>query len=113
MGQPIDYPVDLKSRTKSVKLTLSSGAGSVPVAKDTGWIGVKPTASTAVVIALDETPVAVGTKSGAAAEADLTVGIPVDASVWTWFYIGPSNNARTLNLVGGATDEITIVRIPA
>lgn len=113
MGQPIEYPVDLKPGTKSVKLTLSTGAGSIPVTKDTGWIGVKPTSSTAIVVALDDTAAAVGTKTGTAAETDLTVGMPCDAAVWTWFYIGPSVNERTLKVVGGASDELTITRVPA
>lgn len=100
---------DLRIGAKSLALTLSTGAGSVPIPDAAHIIGVKPVSSTAIRVGL-EAPEADGAATGDAVAADLKKGCPVDAAVWTWFYIGVGTG-RTLYVKGGASDVLEVVAL--
>jgi len=103
----IDLRSDLKLGAKSLALTLSSGAGSVPIPDTCSIVGVKPVVSTTMRVGL-EAPEADGSDTGAADAAELKKGVPVDATVWTWFNLG-LGTSRVLYVIGGASDVVEVV----
>jgi hypothetical protein len=109
MGFQVENVPDLTENAKSIKLTLNTGVGSVPVGPNVQIVGVKPLISTAVRVGL-VAPEADGTKTGAAVAADLKLGVPVDAGVWTWFFVGKGGE-RTLHVKGGASDEVEVAEL--
>lgn len=106
-AQEVSLTCDLRIGTKSLTLTLSAGAGSVPIADTVRMVGVKPVSSVAIRVGL-EAPEADGTATGAAAAGDLKKGCPVDAAVWTWFNVEPGTG-RVLYVKGGASDVLEVV----
>lgn len=105
---PVNLGQDLKIGAKSLTLTLSSGAGSVPIPDAATVVGVKPVSSTSIRVGL-EAPEADGTATGNATAGDLKKGIPVDAAVWTWFSLGGTGTSRVLSVKGGASDVVEVV----
>lgn len=102
----VTFP-DLKLGAKSLVLTLAAGVGSVPIPDLSTMIGVKPVSSTVIRVGL-EAPEADG--SGAALttlETDLKKGVPVDSTVWTWFFVGVGVD-RVLYVKGGTTDVLEV-----
>ena len=83
-GVAIDGSVELRSDlrigAKSVTLTMSTGTGSVYIPAELSIVGVKPVSTDVMRVGL-EAPEAKGTKTGAAAEADLKKGVPDRKSV--------------------------------
>lgn len=102
----VNLKQDLILGAKSLALTLSSGAGSVPIPDTCQIVGVKPVSSVSIRVGM-EAPEADGSATGAAAASDLKKGCPVDAAVWTWFAIGPGT-ARVLYVIGGASDVLEV-----
>jgi hypothetical protein len=103
---PIDIRSDLKIGAKSLALTLSSGVGSVPIPDTATLVGVKPVSSTSIRVGL-EAPESDGSKTGTAVSSDLKKGVPVDATVWTWFNIGVGTS-RVLYVKGGTSDVVEV-----
>jgi hypothetical protein len=98
---------DLQIGAKSVVLTLATNVGSVPIPDTARLVGVKPTSSTGCRVGL-EAPEAAGTSSGTAVAGDLKKGIPVDAAVWSWFWIGDGTSRILYLRSSDATAEINV-----
>jgi hypothetical protein len=97
---------DLSINTKTVRLTLSSGAGSVEISDDAVYVCIKPVSSATIRVGL--TPVeATGTATGNAVLADFKKGVTIDAAVWNSFKLD-SGQGRKLYITGGASDVMDI-----
>jgi hypothetical protein len=97
---------DLATGAKSLALTLSSGVGSAPIPDTAHIVGVNPVSSTTIRVGL-EAPEANGAATGNAVTADFKKGVPVDATVWTWFNLGVGIS-RVLYLKGGTSDVVEV-----
>ena len=106
--RPIPSVPGLVQGTKSITLTLSTGAGSVPLRVDASRVGIYPAASAAGRIGLGAAPAAIGTKTGDAIETDLTLGMPLVDSVWQWFDLSLTDTT-TLYFIGAAAGVFTVV----
>lgn len=102
-----DYP-GLVPGVKSITLTLSTGAGSVPLNAATKLVGIYPAAAAAGRIGLGEAPVAIGTKTGTAASSDLTLGMPLVDSTWHWYDVALVADT-TLYFIGATSGVFTVV----
>jgi len=98
----------LTEKSKSITLTLSSGAGSLVLPVDTTRIGIYPAASADGRCGLGTVPVAIGAKTGAAASSDLTLGMPLVNTTWHWFDVALRADT-TLSFIGAASGVFTIV----
>jgi len=107
-GPPSPAGPGLIPGVKSITLTLSAGAGSVPLRVDATRVGIYPAASAAGRIGLGAAPVAIGTKTGNAVETDLTLGMPLVDSVWQWFDLSLTETT-TLYFIGAAAGVFTVV----
>jgi hypothetical protein len=102
-----EFPYDLIVGAKSLTLTLSLGAGSVPIPDTARIVGVCPVSSTAIRVGL-EAPEADGTKTGTASATDLKKGVPVLSSAYTWFNVA-QGISRTFYVKGGTSDVVEVV----
>jgi hypothetical protein len=101
-----DVTQDLSVNTKSVRLTLSSGSGTVEIGDDVVYVCVKPVSSSAIRICLAPVDV-IGTATGNAVLGDLKRGVTVDPATWTSFRIDAGQN-RKLYITGGASDVVDV-----
>jgi hypothetical protein len=105
-SEALAFNADLTVNTKSIKLTLSAGAGSVEIPTNTRYVTVKTTSSTVRVGLV--APEAVVTKVGNATLADLRNGHTMESGVLTCFALGGVAEGRKVYFTGGASDVIEI-----
>lgn len=109
-GAPSPEAPGLLPGVKSITLTLSTGAGSVPLDAGVTRVGIYPAASAAGRIGLGEAPVAIGTKTGTAASSDLTLGMPLVDQTWQWFDVS-LQATTTLYFIGATSGVFTVVEM--
>jgi hypothetical protein len=102
-----DVTQDLSVNTKTVRVTLSSGVGSVEIGDEVVYICVYPVSSSSIRIGL--APIeAIGTATGNAVLGDLKRGINnIKPAEWTSFRIDSGQN-RKLYITGGASDVVDV-----